>query len=377
MDELADRANLVGRTRDVVSAIATLTPRGEKRIAGASTVETLGQSLDVLVAGERHLRRWLGDLHGAESAETTRLLTLLVQVQSLRLAIAEERVRLRAVSAGELHRSLSRLRVGLSTAELFREVPRELGRLGFSRSLLSGLRGSTWAARTAFAHQDEDLAGALVRVGSALPGRIGREQPETEAVRAREAVLVLDAQTRPHVHRELVTLGDTRDYAVAPIVVHGRIIGLVHIDRHSQSDVVDSADRELLTLFADGAGLAFERAMYHERFTALRRQFELQISGIDEVVHGTSDWWEPGAQQDPVPHPYLSGGPLSELTRRELEVLQHIAGGASNQDIAGRLGVSAGTVKTHVKGLLHKLGAANRADAGAKYHAYAKRSARY
>lgn len=377
MDELADRGNLVGRTRDVVSAIATSSPRGEDRIAGASTIETLGQSLDALVAGERHLRRRLGDLHGAESAETTRLLTLLVQAQSLRLAIGEERVRLRAVSAGELHRSLSRLRVGLSTMELFREVPRELGRLGFSRSLLSGLRGSVWAARTAFAHQDEDLADALVRVGSALPGRIGREQPETEAVRTREAVLVLDAQARPHVHRELVTLGDTRDYAVAPIVVHGRVIGLVHIDRHSQSDVVDSADRELLTLFADGAGLAFERAMYHERFTALRRQFELQISGIDEVVHGTSDWWETGTRQDPVLHPYLSDGPLSELTRRELEVLQHIAGGASNQDIAGRLGVSAGTVKTHVKGLLHKLGAVNRADAGAKYHAYAKRIAPY
>lgn len=377
MDELADRGNLVGRTRDVVSAIATLPPRGEDRIAGASTIETLGQSLDVLVAGERHLRRRLGDLHGAESAETTRLLTLLVQVQSLRLSVGEERVRRRAVSAGELHRSLSRLRVGLSTGELLREVPRELGRLGFSRSLLSGLRGSTWAARTAFAHEDEDLAGALVRVGSALPGRIGREQPETEAVRTREAVLVRDAQTRPHVHRELVTLGDTRDYAVAPIVVHGRVIGLVHIDRHSQTDVVDSADRDLLTLFADGAGLAFERAMYHERFTALRRQFELQISGIDEVVHGTSDWWGPDAPQDPAPHPYLSGGPLSELTRRELEVLQHVAGGASNQDIAGRLGVSAGTVKTHVKGLLHKLGAVNRADAGAKYHAYSKRIAPY
>ncbi|MDN5861776.1 MAG: LuxR C-terminal-related transcriptional regulator, partial [Pseudonocardia sp.] len=240
-----------------------------------------------------------------------------------------------------------------------------------------GLRGSTWAARTAFAHQDEALAGALVRVGSALPGRIGREEPETQAVRTREAVLVLDAQARPHVHRELVSLGDTRDYAVAPIIVHGRVIGLVHVDRHSQSDIVDSADLELLTLFADGAGLAFERAMYHERFTALRRQFELQISGIDEVVHGTSGCWEPDVEQDLVPHPYLSGGPLSELTRRELEVLQHVAGGASNQDIAGRLGVSAGTVKTHVKGLLHKLGAANRADAGAKYHAYAKRVAPY
>ena len=65
---------------------------------------------------------------------------------------------------------------------------------------------------------------------------------------------------------------------------------------------------------------------------------------------------------------------MSELTRRELEVLQHLAGGASNQDIAVRLGVTVGTVKTHVKGLLRKLGAVSRADAAARFHAWARRT---
>ena len=55
--------------------------------------------------------------------------------------------------------------------------------------------------------------------------------------------------------------------------------------------------------------------------------------------------------------------PLTELTRRELEVLQHLADGESNAQIAARLYVSVETVKTHVKHLLRKLGAANRAEA--------------
>jgi DNA-binding NarL/FixJ family response regulator len=61
-------------------------------------------------------------------------------------------------------------------------------------------------------------------------------------------------------------------------------------------------------------------------------------------------------------------GPLAELTRRELEVPSHLADGRSNVQIASMLFISAGTVKTHVKHLLHKLGAANRAEAVARYH---------
>lgn len=374
-----DAESLVMRTRDVVTAIATTRQPG--RAVVAPPVESLSASLHVLVAQERHLRRCLGE-PGGRIADDTRLLELLVQVQSLRLRIGEEQVRRRAATARELHLSLSRLRAGSSTSDLLRAVPRELGRLGFSRSLVSGLRGSIWTARAAFAHDDDALAGALVRVGSSLPGRIGREEPETEAVRRRTAVLVSDAQTRAHVHRELVTLGDTRDYVVAPVIAHGRVIGLVHVDRHSQADVVGPADQDLLTLFADGMGLAFERARYHERLTSLRRQFELQISDVDEVVHGTAGWSEPDSRSpehdlvpEPALHPHLVRGPLSELTRRELEVLQHLASGASNLDIAERLGVSVATVKTHVKGLLRKLGAANRADAAARFHAYVRRGA--
>jgi DNA-binding NarL/FixJ family response regulator len=51
------------------------------------------------------------------------------------------------------------------------------------------------------------------------------------------------------------------------------------------------------------------------------------------------------------------------LSARETEVLQHIARGFSNKEIAGRLHVSESTIRTYVASLLEKLGADNRTHA--------------
>lgn len=52
-----------------------------------------------------------------------------------------------------------------------------------------------------------------------------------------------------------------------------------------------------------------------------------------------------------------------ELTRRELEVLTFVATGLANRDIAKRLHVSVGTIKTHVHRILAKLDVGNRTQA--------------
>jgi DNA-binding NarL/FixJ family response regulator len=51
------------------------------------------------------------------------------------------------------------------------------------------------------------------------------------------------------------------------------------------------------------------------------------------------------------------------ISPRELTVLQEIAAGRSNKEIAQRLNVSPNTVKTHVAQLFEKLGARRRTDA--------------
>lgn len=50
-----------------------------------------------------------------------------------------------------------------------------------------------------------------------------------------------------------------------------------------------------------------------------------------------------------------SGTLRRPLSARELEVLRELSGGLRNKEIAGRLGISAGTVKTHVASIFEKL----------------------
>ena len=60
------------------------------------------------------------------------------------------------------------------------------------------------------------------------------------------------------------------------------------------------------------------------------------------------------------PHESPAGPPLSE---REREVLEAVASGATNREIAGRLFLSPHTVKEHTSSLYRKLGVRNRAEA--------------
>lgn len=67
----------------------------------------------------------------------------------------------------------------------------------------------------------------------------------------------------------------------------------------------------------------------------------------------------------------LAGGPaqndekavLAELTEREIEVLQLVARGVSNLEIAETLYVTVNTVKTHIRNILEKLQVENRTQA--------------
>lgn len=68
----------------------------------------------------------------------------------------------------------------------------------------------------------------------------------------------------------------------------------------------------------------------------------------------------------PKPAPF-DGNPKAlaalGISARELAVLQEIAAGRSNKEIAARLKVSPNTVKTHAARLFEKLGATRRVDA--------------
>jgi DNA-binding NarL/FixJ family response regulator len=62
---------------------------------------------------------------------------------------------------------------------------------------------------------------------------------------------------------------------------------------------------------------------------------------------------------------FSGGGAPDDLTAREAEVLDLIAIGRSNADIATALSISLNTVATHVRNILAKTGCANRTEAAA------------
>jgi PAS domain S-box-containing protein len=66
-----------------------------------------------------------------------------------------------------------------------------------------------------------------------------------------------------------------------------------------------------------------------------------------------------GSSDDP-PLPHRRGSPL---TPRELEILQMIASGLTDREIASRLVLSQATARTHARNLIGKLGAHTRAQA--------------
>lgn len=89
---------------------------------------------------------------------------------------------------------------------------------------------------------------------------------------------------------------------------------------------------------------------------------------VERLLQAFEHGEEPGASapspedgQRKVPQPLIE--PLSD---RELEVLQLMATGASNQDIAESLVIAVNTVKRHARNIFDKLGVENRTQAVAR-----------
>ena len=108
-----------------------------------------------------------------------------------------------------------------------------------------------------------------------------------------------------------------------------------------------SSDLALIVLEGTDMSVALERMQ------ALRRE-------LAAASRPAPPSFDPAARDAVAPR---SLDAVDELTSREIEVLRLLATGLANREIAERLHVSVGTIKTHVHRILAKLDVGNRTQA--------------
>jgi DNA-binding CsgD family transcriptional regulator len=263
----------------------------------------------------------------------------------------------------QLREALGRLRSVVDVRELGDRAVRELCEtLGFDRAILFTVENDELVAEAAWFTGDADWASEFMKLArrEGVRPRLDHMLLESEVVRRRRPLLVLDPENDPRTYKPLVRAAQTTSYIAAPVMPGGHVIAMLHVDRYMTGDVVTPEDANLLWTFAEGFGYAYERMRLLSRLR--RHAAELaQAGGMPVMAPPTLQSLGLGESRrtiDPDATP---------LTAREQEVIELVSTGATNQEIAATLVISESTVKSHVKHILRKLGAANRAEAVSRH----------
>jgi LuxR family transcriptional regulator, regulator of acetate metabolism len=173
-----------------------------------------------------------------------------------------------------------------------------------------------------------------------------------------------------HAHQAIMKW---RDYVTAPLVLEGRVVGFLHGDTAISGRPLTDVNRDALSMFAVAFPAVYELAVLRHRLRIQRQEMRQIASWADTRTSELSDraiTLNPDDDRENVSVPSYelpSTVPPSNLTRREVEVLELMVKGESNGQIAQQLFVSEGTIKFHVKNILRKMGARNRSELTAQY----------
>ncbi|SCX08150.1 LuxR C-terminal-related transcriptional regulator [Mycolicibacterium fluoranthenivorans] len=336
---------------------------------------TLGSALDT---AHDQLARLAGSHQVAVLAPAlARYVALLSELARLRVHLAQARAAQRNARYAATRNALSRLHGVDSVEQMLERAPAELAKCGFDRVIVSRVEESTWWVENVHVRADPEWASEIARVGRENPAMIDHLLIESEIMRRRAPVLVRDAQHDPRINAAIGQASLSRSYVAAPIMPDGRIIGMLHADCYNSRRHVDEEDLAVLWMFAEGFGYAFQRTALSERLRGARDEIQRMARDIataaDDLCTARTVLGAPRlrADQNDAPPVAVSLAANSSietlLSRREIEVVSLMAEGMSNGAIATHLVISEGTVKTHVKHVLRKLKASNRAEAVFRY----------
>jgi DNA-binding CsgD family transcriptional regulator len=270
--------------------------------------------------------------------------------------------------------AVSQLRAISTSADLIDRVCEELVHSClFDRAVLGRVEDGTWTPWVEHFEHPESMEQWLEDwMNTSIP--LSDMLLETELVRERRPELIQDTSSE-RIH-PIIREGLSHSYVVAPVMPAGNVVGFFHADHGISGRRCDETDREVLWAFAEGFGHIYERTVLLERLRSQREEVRTVLTSLESAMAALNDAElelaaTPDAQS-PVTRTAVSvlttmSGSFEELTPRELEVLELMVAGARNQKIAEQLVITVGTVKSHVKHILRKLGAVNRSQAIAHY----------
>jgi LuxR family transcriptional regulator, regulator of acetate metabolism len=281
----------------------------------------------------------------------------------------------RARRYSQMRQGLDRLRRVANSAALLDRVCREVVEsCGFDRAMLTRVEGSEWLPWMAYFPDDHELEQRFVEWMNQqrFPAdALGRE------LHLLHPVVVNDARADPRVFAPMIEFSKTPGYVAAPITPAGRMVGILYGDRYPTGRAVDELDRDMLWAFAEDFGWIYERVVLIERMRAqqvrISQAFEFAENMMSSLANAeielarTPEGRMPGGNEPELGTPAAPPGVAELLTAREAEVLAMMVRGASNAVIAEQLIIKEGTVKSHVKHILRKLDAVNRAEAISRY----------
>lgn len=329
----------------------------------------VAEAIDAHAAVVRGALEGLGDERALAALEAVLDLSLLER------ELLEDGARRRTRALLRVQEALSKLRAVGAVDAIVDRAPRELVEsCGFDRAVLFRVHEGRMVMEAAYFGDDDEGAAKMVAFAQSVAPPLDHMLLETEMIRRRAPAIVRDARNDPRVNRPIVDFSLTHSYVAAPVMPTGQVIGFLHADRLYSGQIVDDIDRDTVWAFAEGFGYAFERTVLLERMRRQQAEVRHALASAEAAARALQDADLDLRKVEPIeqsPAARLLVEPESRahaiLTRREVEVLRLMAAGRTNQQIADELVISTGTVKSHVKRVLRKLQATNRAEAASTY----------
>jgi DNA-binding CsgD family transcriptional regulator len=333
--------------------------------AGASALSELASSVVVRVQ----------QLDRRQRAKAASLTGLALRTLELQDDVHRQLTKVRVNRYEQMQRGLDRLRRVGNSADLLDRVCVELvDSCGFARAVLTRIEAAAWLPWMAYFPDDRELE--MKFVAWMNEQRFSADALGRDLARLRP-VIVDDAVGHAGPFKPMISFSKTPCYVAAPVAPTGRLVGVLYADHSTSGRPVDELDRDVLWAFAEDFGRIYERMVLLERMRKQRGQVREMFEFVEsmmasvasaeiELARGSEDRM-PHADADNLETPEAAPIVGELLTPREAEVLAMMVRGASNVVIAERLAIKEGTVKSHVKHILRKLDAVNRAEAISRY----------